>query len=716
MKEKIKALIEDLNKASEAYYEGNPIMSDHEWDRMFDELKSLEASSGIILPDSPTQNVSAGKVTGLVTRRHERPALSLDKIKYANKEDVKAFLGDREGMLSWKLDGSTVVITYDNGVMTSAVTRGTDGIEGNDITHNARFFKGLPGKIPYTGHLVLRGEALMSYVEFERINAEEGGMYENPRNLATATIQMLDANESRKREILFKAFKLVVPDVSEEVIELVNRSYEMQWEIERFEFLNDLGFDVVEHFLVSNDYKDGDYTEAANFNIMLKIEELKDKVKDLPYPTDGLVISYNDQIYAEELGFTGHHPRGAKALKWTDETEKTILRSIEWSVGKTGLVTPVAIFDPVRLGVGSTVIRASLHNISCLRSVPLRDGAHMDDYETMCLNDSVDVYLANMIIPQIASYGHDGDYTLKHSRTAIEIPRVCPVCGEPLRQEESNGVWTLHCDNEECAARQIGRLMNTFGKDGLFVKGLGESQLQDLIDVGLVTDTLSMYCLETTDAMNRQYSGFSPVDELLSRDGWGEKKWNNLLAAIEESKKTTLQKFLYSLNIPLLGNDLSKKLAPYFENEPKNILRMATYSCAYKDELIEELMSIDGVGKEKATFVAEWAQEVGTNERKYMELEYLMKLLQFENPTESTDASLSGLTFVITGAVNVYKNRDEFKESVEARGGKVAGSVSAKTSFLVNNDIESTSGKNAKAKELNIPIISEDEFISRFGK
>ncbi len=703
VKELIRHAIRRLNAASVAYYAGNPVMSDHEWDESFDNLKKWEADTGIIFPDSPTQKVGAEIVTELKKVRHEKPALSQDKVKYAEREDLIKWLGDEMAVMSWKCDGSTVVLTYEDGKLIQAATRG-NGEEGSDITHNARFFKGIPIQIPFKGHLVVRGEAMMTYEEFERVNAASGGIYENPRNLATSTIQMLDSNESRKREIIYKAFELVSPEPRDEIFRPDEKhpgnGLVLSLLGDRLDWLEELGFDVVERA----------YVDATN--ILDKVEECKDLVKDLAFPTDGLVIAFNDCVYAESLGATGHHYRGSIALKWTDETRRSILRDVFWSVGKTGVITPVAVFDGVRLGAGSTVKRASLHNLSILRAVPLRGGVPKGINQYMSLGDSVDVYLANMIIPQIASYGHDGEYTPEHPRTSIEIPKICPVCGAGTVKREHNGVITLHCLNEDCAARHIGGLMNTFSKDGLFVKGLGESQIQDLVETGFLKRPIDMYGLVE----------YRDLPESLSKlPGWGPKKWENLKEAINASREATLQRFLYSLTIPLLGNDLSKKLAKYWDGDETRFL-------GFVDQVgqpngyskgMAELCAIDGIGEEKASNVVKWAQKINTHKDLGKELIDLLHELSFPAPDvgSSTDSdTLEGLTFVITGSVHDYKNRDEFKASVEARGGKVVGSVSAKTSYLVNNDAESTSGKNKKAKELGIEIISEDEFITRFGR
>ncbi|MBP3783847.1 MAG: NAD-dependent DNA ligase LigA [Butyrivibrio sp.] len=699
-------LTQELAEANEAYRNsGITLMSDLEYDKKLEELATLEEKNGFKYDISPTDKVGAEVVSELKKVTHEAPALSLDKVKYKDREDLVMWLKNSDdhdnAVISWKNDGLTVVATYDNGKLTQAVTRG-DGVVGSDITHNARFFKGLPLEIPFKDHLVVRGEAVMTFAEFEKVNAENDGIYENPRNLASATIQMLDANESKKREIRFIAFELVEPGTD---VLIGNIDFNLQYQIERFGWLYSLGFNVVENEKVNST------------NILNRIEVWKAALSELDYPTDGLVISFDDMEYGMSLGNTGHHFRHSMALKWSDETVETTIRDIEWSVGKTGVITPVAIFDEVRLGLGSNVTRASLHNLSIMRKLGVKIGS------------KAQVYLANMIIPQIAETDGQGE--------DIHYPGTCPICGETTYVSEDNGVRTLHCENRNCAARQIGSLMNTFSKDGLFVKGLGESQIVDLMGAGLVDSTpLSFYRLVNKDKdsiCQNDITFLAMEDGLLSLDGWGKKKWDNLMDAIDASRGTTLQKFLYSLNIPLLGNDLSKKLSKYWKDDINAFkafvesftgLYEGDYSRddeAYAEGVYEaeyrKLCEIDGVGAEKAKNIINWVEETTAYREKYEDFIALINELNFPEPkAESSDNSLEGLTFVITGSVHDYKNRDEFKVSVEARGGKVAGSVSAKTSFLVNNDITSTSGKNAKAKELNIPIISEDEFISRFGR
>lgn len=693
-----KELTEKLVCASKAYYNGLPsIMSDIEFDKFVEKLADMEKESGIIFSGSPTVSVGAAVVTALESSRHEQPALSLDKCKYKDKENLIEWLDDKEGCLSWKMDGLTIVATYDGGKLTKAVTRGNGEI-GSVVTHNAMFFEGLPHEIPYKNHLVVRGEAIMTRTEFNRVNDSAGGIYENERNLASATIQMLDANESKKRKICFFAFELVSPKPKDD----------LSFYSDRMDFLSNNGFDTVV------------FTHVNQQNLLEEIESFKKKLSNLDIPTDGLVLTYEDQAYGESLGMTGHHKRSSVALKWPDETKTTILRNIEWSVGKTGIVTPVAVFDPVRLGAGSTVTRASLHNISILRNLPFK--GNNDRNSSVALGDQIQVYLANMIIPQIASYSHNGDYTLEHPRTSIEIPKICPVCHKLLRQENSNGVWTLHCDNEDCSARRIGGLLRTFGRDGLYVIGLGEAQLKDLISLDIVDyhpysffHFVSQYH-NLMNGMKNLDPGFNEkIETLMQMDGWGKKSIENLVAAIDKSRVTNLSKFLYSLNIPMVGHDLSKKISSYCNDDIEQFVSLFLSFDMAEDLLRANLISLEGIGTEKAESVLLWRKKVllDTAERQY--LLKLISCLEIGSSVKNSD-SLQGLTFCITGSVNVYKNRKEFKESVESRGGKVTGTVTKNTDYLVINDLTSTTGKAKMARELNCPMISEQQFIDRFGK
>ena len=644
-----------LCKASAEYYGGGtPIMTDYEFDKKLERLTALENTNGFAYNNSPNVTVGAKIVDVLKKSKHEEPALSLDKVKYKDREQLLKWLGEKKGILSWKMDGLTVVATYDNGRLTKAVTRG-DGYEGSDITHNAIYFEGLPVRIDYEGHLVVRGECTMSMTEFERVNAEAGGIYENPRNLASATIQMLDSTESRRRKIVFTAFDLVTPSGK------TTRVLKYFW-------LKMRGFNVVDH------------ETCVSESLLDVIEGFKKRVYENDFPTDGLVLTYNDQYYAESLGNTGHHPRGSIAMKWTDETETTTVRDIEWSVGKTGVITPVAIFDTVRLGVGSNVSRASLHNISIMQSIPEFDG----EGKVCCgVGSKVKVCLSNMIIPMI----------VESTNGECVIPDKCPVCGGDVELRENNGVKTLYCINDDCPAKQIKKFATFTGKGGLDIKGLSESKIESLLSGGYIKKPTDFYRLRD-DAKK--------VKLLSNRDGWGEKSVKNLLDAIEESRHTDLQHFLVALSIPLLGRELSKELVKIFDDD---VDKFVAY--VMKPELLSDYV---GIGPVKAMNLYEWCEDCDVEE-----LKDLVSELKFEKNNVSSGKDLSGLTFVITGSVHHYKNRDEFKAYVESCGGKVAGSVSGKTNYLVNNDATSTSSKNRKAMELGVEIITEDEFVERFG-
>ena len=644
-----------LCKASAEYYGGGtPIMTDYAFDRKLERLTALENKNGFAYNNSPNVTVGAKIVDVLKKSKHEEPALSLDKVKYKDREQLLKWLGEKKGVLSWKMDGLTVVVTYDNGRLTKAVTRG-DGYEGSDITHNAIYFEGLPVRIDYEGHLVVRGECTMSMTEFERVNAEAGGIYENPRNLASATIQMLDSTESKRRKIVFTAFDLVTPSGK-------------TTRVLRYFWLKTRGFNVVDH------------ETCVSESLLDVIEGFKKRVYENDFPTDGLVLTYNDQNYARSLGNTGHHPRGSIAMKWTDETETTTVREIEWSVGKTGVITPVAIFDTVRLGVGSNVSRASLHNISIMQSIPEYDG----EGKVCCgVGSKVKVCLSNMIIPMI----------VESTNGKCETTDKCPVCGGDVELRENNGVKTLYCINDDCPAKQIKKFATFAGKGGLDIKGLSESKIESLLSGGYIKKPIDFYRLKD-DAKRLKL--------LSNRDGWGEKSVKNLLDAIEESRHTDLQHFLVALSIPLLGRELSKELVKIFDDD---VDKFVAY--VMKTELLSDYV---GIGPVKAMNLYEWCKDCDVEE-----LKDLVSELKFKKNDVPSGKDLSGLTFVITGSVHHYKNRDEFKAYVENCGGKVAGSVSGKTNYLVNNDATSTSSKNRKAMELGVEIITEDEFVERFG-
>ena len=663
-------LTKELAEASKAYYSGGiALMSDAEFDEKAERLRKLEEESGFAYDASPTVKVGAEGSKTLEKSEHEHPALSLDKVKYRDRESLKKWLGKRKGLLSWKMDGLTIVATYDGGRLTKAVTRG-DGRIGSVVTRNASRFEGLPQEIPYKGHAVIRGEGVMTNKEFERVNAEAGGIYENARNLASATIQMPDFEESAKRGISFRAFKLVVPTPDSD--EIPNAGDEGS----RFAWMASQGIGVTES------------AEVSAENVLETIEEWKGRIPNNEAPTDGLVLSYLDAEYAESLGSTGHHPRGSIALKWSDEAVRTTVRAIEWSAGRTGALTPVAVFDEVRLGLGSNVTRASLHNVSVMRGIPSFDGKR----GAGCgVGSEADVYMANMIIPQIRAC----------SPGRIEIPDRCPSCGGKTELRSRNGVETLFCPNPECPAKKIRKAAAFVSKEGVNIEGLSEGRVEYLLSNGYVRSGVDFYRLKDRPEL---------TEKLSKADGWGEKSVRNLLENVERSRKITLKRFLYALSIPLLGRDLSTKLEEYFEGDPDKFLSFVRNP----DE--DALARVDGIGPVKAGNLADWCRERIGDERLMDELTSLMDELEFEKPAEKAEASLKGLTFVVTGSLNSYANRDEFKASVEARGGKTSGSVSSKTSFLVNNDVSSTSGKNRKAKELGVPIISEAEFIERFGR
>lgn len=675
-----KELTSELIRASELYYSGAPIiMSDIEFDKKLEELKRLEQESGVVLENSPTTNVGAQSVNELKKSKHEYPALSLSKIKYKDREDILKWLEtvDNSAVVSLKMDGLTVVVTYENGKMVKAVTRG-DGIIGSDVTHNAKFFKGLPLYISYNGKLIVRGESTMTLDEFERVNLLSGDVYENPRNLASATIQMLNANESKQREIWFTAFEIANP-----IEELNNYN-------EQLDFLIDLGISSVNYEIVNSE------------NVLSTIEKWKKIALDYRHPTDGLVFKCRDVKLFNELGYTGSHPRGAIALKWTDETVTTTIRDIEWSVGRTGIVTPVAVFDSVRLGLGSNVSRASLHNLTVMSRVPNTSG----NVNGVKIGSKAEVYLANAIIPQIASVDNGGD------TSDIKIPSSCPVCGHKLSITENNGIEVLMCKNSDCPAQAIGKLMNSFSNNGLRIKGLGEKQIEDLIEVGL-----SDYRVLSYYEMFEKYKDSAELPyELKDKDGWGIKKWNNLMDTISDSKHTDLPSFIYALNIPLIAKNTAKIIARELDNDILTFI-----SIIIDKDLVARfanyLKGVEGVGNVKSTNIYNWYVNLCENNglKDLLKLIMLMKFKEIEE-MEIEDNSLNGLNFVITGKVFKYKNRNEFKESVERRGGKVNGAVNSKTDFLIINDLNSNSSKAKKARELNIKMLSEKEFIEKFGR
>lgn len=643
---RIKELTQMLQKAAKAYYaEDVEIMSNLEYDKLYDELVQLEKETGIILAGSPTQTVGYEAVEELPKETHEKPMLSLAKTK--DREELRAWLGDKEGLLSWKLDGLTIVLTYENGELVKAVTRG-NGEVGEVITANAKTFKNIPLYIPHKSKMVLRGEAVISYSDFEKINAsieEEALKYKNPRNLCSGSVRQLNSAITAERSVNFFAFALVHC----EEMEFISRE-------EQVKFMQSMGFAVVPYVKVNKD------------SILAEIENFAKKVSDYEVPSDGLVLVLDDIAYGESLGRTSKFPRDSIAFKWADELRETTLLEMEWSASRTGLINPVAIFEPVELE-GTTVSRASVHNISIVRGLKLG------------LGDRITVYKANMIIPQIAE-------NLTGSDT-LEIPEVCPVCGGKTQIEQINEGQFLYCTNKDCDAKKI-KLFSLFvGRDGLNIDGMSEATLEKFIAKGFLHEFSDLYHLN-------QYQ-----EEIIAMEGFGQKSYDKLMQAIEVSRKTTLPKVLYGLGIAGVGLATAKVICKHFDYEYGTMVSAS----------VEELTEIEGVGAVIAQAFADYFAEKSQKERFYR----LLAELELVNEKKDISAqTLTGKVVVITGSLEIYENRNALKDAIEAMGGKVTGSVTAKTTYLINNDINSTSSKNKKAKELGIPIVTEKEFAEEF--
>lgn len=641
---RMKELVALLNKAGRAYYqEDREIMSNREYDELYDELCALEQETGITLADSPTIHVGYEVVSELVKEEHSSPMLSLNKTK--DVEELAAWLGDQDGLLSWKMDGLTVVLTYRNGVLEKAVTRGNGEI-GEVITNNARTFKNIPGRIPYTGELVVRGEAVIKYSDFARINEtieDVEAKYKNPRNLCSGTVRQLNSRITAERNVYFFAFNLVeVADVD------FHNSME-----ERFRWLGQMGFEVVE------------YQRVNQASIRDAVQAFAGQIETNDFPSDGLVLLYNDIAYGRSLGTTAKYPRDSIAFKWADELAVTHLRYIEWSPSRTGLINPVAVFDPVELE-GTSVSRASMHNISILESFELGIG------------DEISVFKANMIIPQVAE---------NHTRSGgIEIPKHCPACGAPTEIRQVNDVRALYCTNEFCSAKKLKLFSHFVSRNAMNIDGLSEATLEKFIEEGFLEELYDIYRLEPYRM------------QIVVMDGFGDKSYENLQKSIEASRETTVDRLLYGLGIMNIGSATAKLICKYFRNDLDAIRHATT----------EELVEIEGIGQIIAeSFVAYFANP--ENEKR---IDELLKEIHFVQPEgEGQPQSFAGVNFVVTGSVNHFANRDEVKSVIEARGGKVTGSVTSKTNYLINNDVTSNSSKNKKAKELGIPIISEEEFL-----
>lgn len=641
--ERMKELVELLNKAGRAYYqEDREIISNYEYDKLYDELEALEEETGITLAGSPTVSVGYEAVNALPKETHETPMLSLDKTKEI--EVLKNFVGNQKTVLSWKMDGLTIVLTYQDGKLKKAVTRG-NGIVGEVITNNAKVFKNVPLQIAYQGELILRGEAIISYSDFEKINKQiedVDAKYKNPRNLCSGSVRQLNNEITAKRNVYFYAFSLVRAEGVN-----FNNSRACQ-----FEWLKTQGFDIVEYRMVDSK------------NLEETIQYFSDKISTNDFPSDGLVALYDDIAYGDSLGSTAKFPRNAFAFKWKDEIRETTLKEIEWSPSRTGLINPVAIFEPVELE-GTTVSRASVHNISILKELELGIG------------DRIEVYKANMIIPQIAE-------NLTRSRN-LTIPEFCPVCKKTTKIQKSNDVEVLICTNPECQAKKIKSFTLFVSRDAMNIDGLSEATLEKFILNGFIKEFGDIYELE-------RYK-----DAIIEMDGFGEKSYENLIENIKKSSHTTLPRLVYALGIANIGVANAKVLCKEFDYDLQKLMRV--------DE--ETISQIEGIGSVIAKSVTDYFK----NEENQRKLEHLLTYLTFEEMKIETGNPLSGKQFVITGSVNQFENRSAMKEFIENRGGKVTGSVSKKTDYLINNDTESSSSKNKKAKELGIPILSEEDFL-----
>lgn len=641
--ERMKELVEQLNKAGKAYYqEDREIMSNYEYDKLYDELEALEKETGITLTGSPTVSVGYEAVNALPKEQHETPMLSLDKTKEI--EVLKNFVGNQKALLSWKMDGLTIVLTYRDGKLKKAVTRG-NGVVGEVITNNAKVFKNVPLQIAYKGELILRGEAIISYSDFEKINEQiedVDAKYKNPRNLCSGSVRQLNNEVTAKRNVYFYAFSLV----RAEGVDFRNsRACQFEW-------LKTQGFDVVEYHMVDKE------------NLEKTIEYFSNKIAANDFPSDGLVALYDDIAYGDSLGNTAKFPRNAFAFKWKDEIRETTLKEIEWSPSRTGLINPVAIFEPVELE-GTTVSRASVHNISILKELGLGIG------------DRIEVYKANMIIPQIAeNLTRSGNLT---------IPESCPVCGHPTKIQKSNDVEVLICTNPECQAKKIKSFTLFVSRDAMNIDGLSEATLEKFILNGLIKEFGDIYELE-------RYK-----DVIIEMEGFGEKSYEKLIAGIKKSSHTTLPRLVYALGIANIGVANAKMLCKEFDYDLQKIMQA--------DE--ETISQIEGIGPVIAKSVTDYFAREENQEK----LKHLLSHLTFDEVKVESENPLSGKQFVITGSVNQFENRSAMKEFIEQRGGKVTGSVSKKTDYLINNDTESSSSKNKKAKELGIPILSEEEFL-----
>ena len=640
---RMKELVQKLNEAAKAYYqEDREIMSNREYDALYDELEQAEKITGIVLADSPTVRVGYEAVDALPKETHESPMLSLDKTK--DREVLRGFIGKHKTLLSWKMDGLTIVLTYENGELQKAVTRG-NGIVGEVITNNARVFRNIPLKIAYQGRLVLRGEAIITYSDFERINnsiEDVDAKYKNPRNLCSGSVRQLNNQITAERNVRFYAFALV----SAQDVEMHNsREFQMEW-------LRTQGFEVVEYRVVTSE------------NLDEVMDYFAEKIVTNDFPSDGLVALYDDIAYGESLGSTAKFPRNAFAFKWADEVRETTLREIEWSPSRTGLINPIAVFDPVELE-GTTVSRASVHNVSIVKDLKLGIG------------DTIQVYKANMIIPQIAE-------NLTQSGN-LEIPDTCPVCGQEAKIICENDVEALYCMNPDCVAKKIKAFTLFVSRDAMNIDGLSEATLEKFIAKGFIHNFGDIFEIE-------KYR-----DEIVTMDGFGEKSFDNLISSIEKAKDTTLAKVIYSLGISNIGLSNAKIICRYFDDDLDKI----------RSAKEEEISAIDGIGPVIAGSLTKYFAKPENNQK----VDHLMGYLHIVKEEKADNQIFAGKNFVITGSLERFSNRGEAKNLIESLGGKVTGSVTGKTNYLINNDVNSNSSKNKKARELGIPILSEEDFL-----
>lgn len=642
-KARIKELVEILNRAAKSYYvDAVEIMPNIEYDKLYDELVKLEKETNVVLSNSPTQNVGYETASELPKKAHESPMLSLDKTKSVT--ELEDWLGDNKALLSWKMDGLTIVLTYRGGELVEAVTRG-NGIIGEVITNNAKNFQNVPLKIEYKGELILRGEAVIKYSDFKRINesiSDADAKYKNPRNLCSGSVRQLNPAVTRERKVYFNVFNVVKADD----IDFENSK------AKQFEWAKNEGFDVVE-------YKFTNRASLAN-----DIADFESRISGNDIPSDGLVLLLDDIALGERLGSTAKFPRNAMAFKWSDERQTTKLKYIEWSPSRTGLINPVAVFEPVELE-GTTVSRASLHNVSIFEELMLGVG------------DEISVYKANMIIPQVYE-------NLTKSNTE-KVPKICPACGKDTTIKKDNESKVLLCTNPDCQVKHIKQYALMASRDALNIDGLSESTLEKFLSKGFIKSDSDLFHLDKFK------------DEIINMDGFGKRSYEKLIAALDEAKNTTVSRFLYSLGIAGIGSANAKMIAKYFDNDIDRIIS------ASKDDLLE----IEGIGEVLANSIADFFK----SEKNIENVESLRKILKFEKEESGSGDKLSGKVCVITGSLQHFSNRNELKELIEKNGGKVSGSVSSKTNYLINNDTASNSSKNKKAKELGVEIISEEDFL-----